>query len=88
MKKQQVGEELAVEDFCLRYFITEKEISYEGEEVNVYGVEILKKTLTQIEEAHIEDVTADETKIFEIVNKVRENMVTPVHLYDVMENFL
>lgn len=88
MKKQQVGEELAVEDFCLRYFVTEKEILFEGKDVNVYGVEILKTTLTQTEKAHIEDVTSDKTKIFEIVNKVKENMVTPVHLYDVMESFL
>lgn len=88
MNKQQVGAEIVVEDFSLSYFIIKSEIDYEGEVKSVYGIEIVKKSLLQIEKSKIEDLTSDIERAEEIANNIKKNMVTPVHLYDVMENFL
>lgn len=88
MNKQQVGAEIIVEDFRLSYFITKSEVDYEGEKKNVYGIEVVKKSLLQTEKSKIEDLTSDIKRAEEIANSIKKNMVTPVHLYDVMENFL
>lgn len=88
MSKQQIGEEIEVEDFSLTYFITKTEIVFEGEKHSTYGIEIIKQSLSQIEKAKVEDVTTDKVKIERIVNCIKENIVTPIHLYEVIENFL
>lgn len=88
MNKQQIGEEIEVEDFILTYFITKTEVVSEGEKHSTYGIEIIKQSLSQIEKAKVEDVTTDKVKIERIVNCIKENIVTPIHLYEVIENFL
>lgn len=88
MSKQQVGDEITIEDFTLTYYITKSEIDYEGESRDVYGIEVVKKSLAQIEKSKIEDVTSDMIRVEEIIDNIKKNVVTPVHLYDVMENFL
>ena len=88
MIKEQIGEELNINDFILTYFLTKSEILSEGERYIMYGIEIEKKSLSKIETAIIKDMTIDKMRAREIVETIRRNNVTPVHLNDVMENFL
>lgn len=88
MIKEQIGEELNINDFVLTYFLTESEIISEGESYVMYGIEIEKKSLSKIETSVIKDVTIDKTHAREIVEIIKSNSVTPIHLNDVMENFL
>lgn len=88
MSKEQIGEELNINKFVLTYFLTKSEILSEGEKYIVYGIEIEKKSLSKVETSIIKDVTIDKIRAIEIVETIRRNNVTPVHLNDVMENFL
>lgn len=88
MNSEQVGDDIELNDFTLTYSITKSESVFEGKEYHTYGIEIVKKSLSQVERAKIEDVTTDKIRIEEIVNTMKKNTVTPIHLYDVMETFL
>lgn len=88
MNKQQTEEEVNINDFKLIYSLTETEIELEGEKYITYGIEVEKQSLCELEKAVVNDITTDRKKAEEIIEKMKNNEVTPVHLYDVMENFL
>lgn len=88
MNKQQMGDTINISDFKLRYSLTETEIVLEGEKHIVYGVEVEKQSLVKVEKSVIENITTDKKRVEQIINIIKSNEVTPVHLYDVMENFL
>ncbi len=88
MNKQQIGEEIEFEDGVLTYFITKTDIFCEGKKYDTYGIEVVKKSLSGIEKSNIEDVTISQERIVEIIDVVKRNKVAPIHLHDIMENFL
>lgn len=88
MNKQQMGDDVSIEDFILMYFLTESEAIIEGESHTVYGIEIDKKSLFRVEKSVIQNITTDKERIKEIIDVIKYNQVTPIHLYDVMETFL
>lgn len=88
MNKQQTEEDVKMDDFKLSYSLTEAVIELEGEKYITYGIEIEKRSLSQVEKSKVENITIDRNKAEEILEIIKNNEVTPVHLYDVMENFL
>lgn len=88
MNMQQTEEDVKMDDFKLSYSLTESQIELEGEKYIVYGVEIEKRSLSKVEKNKLEDITTDRKKAEEILEIIKTNEVTPVHLCDVIENFL
>ncbi|MBR4110292.1 MAG: hypothetical protein IKK43_01205 [Clostridia bacterium] len=88
MNKQQTEEAVKMDDFKLSYSLTEAEIELEGGKYITYGIEVEKRSLSRVEKSKVEDITTDRNKAEEILEIMKNNEVTPVHLYDVMENFL
>lgn len=56
--------------------------------LEMYGIEIIKRGKDSEEKSFISDLTVNKNYAEEITKKIMDNMVTPVHLYDVLENFL
>lgn len=56
--------------------------------IGIYGIEIIKKNETSEEKSFISDLTVNKEFAEEIIKKIKDNIVTPIHLYDVLENFL
>ena len=56
--------------------------------IGIYGIEIIKKGENSEEKSFVSDLTVNKKFAEEIIKKVKDNMVTPIHLYDVLENFL
>lgn len=56
--------------------------------IGIYGIEIIKKDDVSEEKSFVSDLTVNKGFAEEIIKTIRDNMVTPVHLYDVLENFL
>ncbi|MBO5179035.1 MAG: hypothetical protein J6B87_01635 [Clostridia bacterium] len=88
MNKQQTEENVKMDDFKLLYSLTEAEIELEGEKYITYGIEVEKQSLKQNEKSTINNISMNKARVKEIMKILERNEVTPVHLYDVMENFL
>lgn len=88
MNMQQMKEDFDINNFKLTYSLTESEIELEGEKHIVYGIEIEKRSLTQVEKSVVNNISTDRKRVEKIIEIIKSNEVTPVHLYDVMENFL
>lgn len=88
MNKRQIGGKVTISDFELKYFLIESEIYLEGEKHISYGMEIVKEFSGEIENSSVDSVTTNPFYMEQIIEKMRENTVTPVHLVDVIENFL
>ena len=56
--------------------------------MKIYGIEIIKKSNFSEEKSFVSDLTVNREFAEEIIKKFKENVVTPVHLYDVLENYL
>ena len=88
MNKQQTEEEVNINDFRLMYSLTETESEIEGEKYIMYGIEIEKQSLCESEKSAVNNIATDRKRVEEMLEIVKRCGVTPVHLYDVMENFL
>lgn len=88
MNNQQTEEEVKINKFRLIYSLTESEIELEGEKHIVYGIEVEKQSLCESEKSVVNNIATDRKRVEEILSIMKSNEVTPVHLYDVMENFL
>lgn len=66
----------------------ELNLSEKGNKIGIYGIEIIKRNKFSEEKSFISDLTINKEFAQEIVQKIMDNMVTPIHLYDVLENFI
>lgn len=71
----------------LKYYLIKEEKIFKDINVPIttYGVEIDKNN---IEREMIRDVSVNEAKVNKVISSLINNQVTPIHLYDVIENFL
>ena len=90
MKNMIVGKESFIcEDtncYTLEYHILVTD--QEGVLMNpVYGFEVKKKIRdTELESVRIEEYTGDESVIKQLVSLLKKNIVTPVSVYDVIQD--
>ena len=73
----------------LQYYLLESEITIEGElrGTKTYGVGIIKKMQQECSEARVvEDFSCSLARTKEILNLLVRNSVTPISLYDVLED--
>lgn len=75
------------ENMDLKYYLIKEEKTFEdiNDPITTYGVEIDKNN---IEREMIRDVSVNEAEVNKVINTLINNQVTPIHLYDVIENFL
>lgn len=75
------------ENMDLKYYLIKEEKTFEdiNDPITTYGVEIDKNN---IEREMIRDVSVNEAKVNKVISTLINNQVTPIHLYDVIENFL
>ncbi len=73
----------------LQYYVLESEITMEEElkGTKTYGVGIVKKTQDKCSEARfVEDFSSNLAGTKEVLNLLVRNSVTPISLYDVLED--
>lgn len=75
------------ENMDLKYYLIKEEKTIEdiNDPITTYGVEIDKNN---IEREMIRDVSVNEAEVNKVISTLINNQVTPIHLYDVIENFL
>ena len=72
----------------LEYYILNNNDEVEENKIGIYGIEIIKRNDSKEEKSFVSDLTVNKEFAEEIAKTIKENIVTPVHLYDVLENFL
>lgn len=72
----------------LEYYILNNNDEITENKIGIYGIEIIKKNEESEEISFISDLTVNKEFAEEILKTIKDNIVTPVHLYDVLENFL
>lgn len=72
----------------LEYYILNNSDEILENKIGIYGIEIIKRNQNSEEKSFITDLTVNKNLVEEIAQKIMENIVTPIHLYDVLENFL
>jgi len=72
----------------LEYYILNNNDEKSKNKIGIYGIEIIKRNKNSEEKSFISDLTVNEKFVRKIAQTIMENMVTPIHLYDVLENFL
>lgn len=75
------------ESIKLKYYLIKemKEFEETKRAITTYGVEIDKNN---IEREMIKDISVNESEVNKVINMLISNQVTPIHLYDVIEDFL
>lgn len=77
-----------LEYYILKHCIEDDLFEIGKPKLEMYGIEIRKKGKDAEEKSFISDLTVNKKDIEEIAKKIKDNIVTPVHLYDVLENFI
>lgn len=73
----------------LEYYLLNSDKESEAKnKIKIYGIEIIKKSDMKEEKSFVSDLTVNKSFAEEIIKTIKDNVVTPVHLYDVLENFL
>ena len=72
----------------LEYYILNNSDDINKNKMGIYGIQIIKKNATSEEMSFVSDLTVNKSFAEEIIKKIKDNVVTPIHLYDVLENFL
>ena len=79
-------------NFRVEYHILKSKIEYEGEELEVYGVEIVKKQrkngVLTVENEAIENICVSKDKVYELILTLAKNLVTPITLRDIVEDMI
>ncbi len=94
MERLYIGEEyLALENkrvATLRYFVVEQSKSVEDnkEGISTYGLEVEKWNGKNVESGFVSDVTTDKEYAVDIMDCIRKNKVTPIHLKDIVVDML
>lgn len=63
------------------YFLTQKSIVLEGREYTVYGMKYN-------DELCAEDISSDKEKVRKLVSDCNKYSLSPIHMYEVIENFI
>ncbi len=87
MIKYENKEEI-IEYYLLNSDGCNDDINNTKNKIKMYGIEIIKKGNMKEESSFISDLTVNKSFAEDIIKTIKENVVTPVHLYDVLENFL
>lgn len=79
--------------FTLNYYITEKTISIEGEKILTYGVSIIKNYLDERhfirwEKETVNNIVLSKEEIYNFIKRLYENRVTPIHLLEIVEDYI
>lgn len=91
MKKCFVGtEDVPIGDserIKLDYFLLTERKKFEGQISfrSTYGIEIVKNN---IESQNVRDISVNKNEVIGIIEVLKSNQVTPIHLNDVIETFL
>lgn len=72
----------------LKYYILDNEITLDNQVSKVYGLEIVKENNLNTENSLVSDLTTNKEFAEDIIKKLMDNTVTPMHLYDVLENLI
>lgn len=72
----------------LEYYILNNSDEVKENKIGIYGIEIIKRSENSEEKSFISDLTVNKEFAESIAKTIKDNMVTPIHLYDVLENFL
>ena len=86
---EQCGETGTHYPMELQYYLLERETTIEEELIGIkaYGVGIIKKTQEECSEARfVEDFSSSLARTKEVLNLLVKNSVTPISLYDVLED--
>ena len=79
-------------NFRMEYHILESTIEHEGEIIDVYGVEIVKKQrkngVLTVENGAIENICVSKEKICDFIVTLAKNLVTPITLRDIVEDMI
>lgn len=87
MLKYEDTEEI-LEYYILNHGLNEKIFDVENSKLEMYGIEVVKKGKDFEEKSFVSDLTVDKKYAENILDAIIKNVVTPVHLYDVLENFV
>ena len=72
----------------LEYYMLNNNDEIAENKIGIYVIEIIKNNEFSEEKSFVSDLTVNKVYAEEIIKKIKDNMVTPIHLYDVLENFL
>lgn len=80
-------------NFVLEYFVLEKETYIDSRSHNTYGIEVLKRERTEqgtvrIEYRKIFDIFCTEQEAISACQLLADNTVTPVSVYDIIEQLI
>ncbi len=94
MNRLLIGEEyLALENkrvALLKYFVLEQSKVFDetNDEMITYGLEIEKWNGSSVEKDFVHDVTTEKEYALRILDSLRRNKITPIHLKDVLIDML
>ena len=79
--------------FFLSYYVTNKCVEIEGEQILTYGVSITKGFLDDSqfirwEKETVNNICLREDCIYEFIEKLCRNRVTPIHLLEIAEDYV
>lgn len=72
----------------LEYYILNNNDEILENKIGIYGIEIIKRNGTLEEKSFISDLTVNKDFVLEVIKTIKEDIVTPIHLYDVLENLI
>jgi DNA-binding protein len=77
----------------LKFFLTEKKVEIEGKPITTYGISIIKKMNDDRNRIHLEQQTVNNIclsldEIRDFADLLCENVVTPIHLLEVAEDYV
>lgn len=83
-------------DIKLEYYLTQgiiKDDDVTGKELKTFGIEVVKKEYLQeiivnTEKESINNLFLDKSRTIELLTKLSENLVTPIGLFEVLDNLI
>ncbi len=79
----------------LEYYLTKKAVEEDEKQgkLNIYGVEVIKKeylkeSIINTENQTVYNLLSDKTKTIQLLNQLSQNMVTPISLYEVLDDLI
>lgn len=91
MEKELKGKTLLKYDNkveTLEYYILKSSEKIVELDTFSYGIEVVKRNGNEEETKTIKDLTVNKNFAEDVIEKLKNNLVTPIHLNDVLENLL
>ena len=81
------------DEFTLNYYVVNKCVEIEGNQVLTYGISIIKNffdenSFIRWEKETVNNICIKEESIYSFVEKLYTNRVTPIHLLEVAEDYV